>query len=130
MKLYYHNSYLNSLFDSTFYTKICRCFEKCILSDVIQIQLYDDYISENFTVDDYVYYPVTLITKKGADVYWIRWKKKAEILIDCYKNIEEVESANNNVPVSFKNRISERAFYFHRQKQLAACIQKAIRTIE
>ncbi len=116
MKLYYHNSYLNLLFDSNFHTKIYRYFENCILNDVMQIQLYDDYISENFTDDDYVYYPITLIKKKGTDIHWIRWKKNAESLIDFYKKVGDVESANNNVPSSFKNRISERVFYFDRKQ--------------
>ena len=85
MRIYYHNSYLDILFDSTSYKKICQYFDNYFANDVTQFQLYDDYITENFIADGYVYYPITLINKKGVDIHWIRWKKKAESLIDCYK---------------------------------------------
>ena len=58
MKIYYHNSYLACLFDNQ---KLHGLFDELELENVRHIQLYDDYLSENFVFDDYVYYPVTLI---------------------------------------------------------------------
>lgn len=116
MRICYHNSYLDLLFDSTFYEIICQYFENYFENDVTQLQLYDDYISENFIADDYVYYPITLINKKEVHIHWIRWKKKAESLIDSYKKVDELECANTNVPASFKKRMNERVFYFDRRQ--------------
>lgn len=113
MKIYYHNSYLPCLFDNQ---KLHGLFDELELENVKHIQLYDDYLSENFVFDDYVYYPVTLIKKKGADIHWIRWYKGSDSLIDSYKKLDALESADINVPEAFKKRISQRVFCFDRKQ--------------
>lgn len=113
MKIDYHNSYLMCLFDNP---KLHDLFDGLEFKDVKHIQLYDDYLSENFVFEGYVYYPVTLIKKKGADIYWIRWKMNTDTLTDSYKKLDIIESADANVPEEFKNRMSQRAFCFDRKQ--------------
>lgn len=111
MKIHYHNSYLMSLFDNQ---KLHAFFDGMELKDVKHIQLYDDYLSENFVYDGHVYYPVTLIKKKDTDIYWIRWNLNSDSLTDSYKKLDAIESAD--APEAFKKRMSQRAFYFDRKQ--------------
>ncbi len=113
MKIYYNNSYLMSLFDNQ---KLHAFFDGMELKDVKHIQLYDDYLSEKFVFEGHVYYPVTLIKKKGTDIHWIRWKMNTDSLTDSYKKLDAIESADADVPEAFKKRMSQRAFYFDRKQ--------------
>ena len=59
-------------------------FEHCFRNELVpileakhgiipEIQMYEDYISDNFIHDGYWYYPLTLVTAGGEVTQWVRW---------------------------------------------------------
>lgn len=41
--------------------------------EIVGIQMYEDYIADNFSFGGYWYYPLTVITSSGYDTVWIKW---------------------------------------------------------
>ena len=41
--------------------------------EIVGIQMYEDYISDDFSLNGYWYYPLTVITRSGYDTVWIKW---------------------------------------------------------
>ena len=41
--------------------------------ELLGIQMYEDYIADNFSFEGYWYYPLTVITRSGYDTVWVKW---------------------------------------------------------
>lgn len=41
--------------------------------DIIEIQMYEDYLADGFSKGGYWYYPLTVVTESGIHTQWVRW---------------------------------------------------------
>ena len=41
--------------------------------ELLGIQMYEDYIFDDFSFEGYWYYPLTVITRSGYDTVWVKW---------------------------------------------------------
>lgn len=41
--------------------------------EILGIQMYEDYIADNFAREGYWYYPLTVVTRSGFDTVWVKW---------------------------------------------------------
>jgi hypothetical protein len=84
---------------------------------LLGIQMYEDYLADNFAVGKEWYYPLTLVTDGGIKVEWISWSmKKGEFEGDvpyAYVGKDALAfSLTDNVPAEFDARLEGRAHYF------------------
>lgn len=84
---------------------------------LLGIQMYEDYLADNFAVGKEWYYPLTLVTDGGIKVEWISWSvKKGEFEGDvpyAYVGKDALAfSLADNVPAEFDARLEGRAHYF------------------
>ena len=42
-------------------------------TEIVGIQMYEDYISDNFSKNGYWYYPLTVISAEGCNIEWVKW---------------------------------------------------------
>ncbi len=47
-------------------------------TEIVGIQMYEDYISDNFMKNGYWYYPLTVITADGCSIEWVKWAVNEE----------------------------------------------------
>lgn len=86
------------------------------LDSLLGIQMYEDYISDSFTLDGEWYYPLTVITTAGNVTEWIKWTLDERFIGGvpyAYEGDGNVEfSFATRVPKEFAVRIAGRANYF------------------
>ncbi len=82
------------------------------------IQMYEDYIKDEFIKDGYMYYPMTVILGGVNATVWIKWdisdkKLFADGIPYSYLGSDNIDfSVAEDVPLVFKNAIIERSNYF------------------
>lgn len=86
------------------------------VDEVVGIQMYEDYIADNFLFDGYWYYPLTVITDSGYDTVWIKWEiTEGDFDGDIpYAYVGEGEiqfSLASDVPDDFAHALTGRALY-------------------
>ena len=84
---------------------------------LLAIQMYEDYISDGFTVDGFFYYPLTLVFDGGARREWIKWdvSNKSSFSHSPYSYVgtEPLEfSFVDSLPSQLEEKLSGRAMYF------------------
>lgn len=84
--------------------------------EIVGIQMYEDYIADNFSLDGYWYYPLTVITRSGYDTVWVKWALTEGDFEDGipYSYIGEGEvqfSLASDTPDEFAHALSGRALY-------------------
>ncbi|MBE6532217.1 MAG: hypothetical protein E7676_01755 [Ruminococcaceae bacterium] len=42
--------------------------------ELLGVQMYEDYIADDFSSEGYWYYPLTVITRSGYDTVWVKWQ--------------------------------------------------------
>ena len=82
--------------------------------ELLGIQMYEDYIADNFESEGYWYYPLTVITRSGYDTVWVRWALTEEFnaKIPYAYNGESLEfELASDTPDEFAHALEGRALY-------------------
>ena len=83
--------------------------------ELIGIQMYEDYVSDNFNVGGYWYYPMTVITEGGALTEWVSWKLDKASFKDgvpyAYVGATTLEISLADAPADFADKLEGRAIY-------------------
>ncbi len=84
--------------------------------EIVGIQMYEDYIADNFSFDGYWYYPLTVITRSGYDTVWVKWVLTEGDFKDgvpyAYIGEGEVQfSLAHDTPDEFAHKLEGRALY-------------------
>ena len=99
-----------------------RSFEKVLVPllsakftnrEISVIQMYEDYISDNFKKNGYWYYPVTVAFADGYETQWVRWsvnEKDFEGGVPySYKGAENIKFDLVEAPDGFEDKLAGRA---------------------
>lgn len=82
---------------------------------MLGIQMYEDYISDNFARDGRWYYPMTVITASGPVTEWISWKINKASFKDgvpySYVGDALLDFELTDAPEDVKEKLSGRAIY-------------------
>lgn len=83
---------------------------------LLGIQMYEDYINDNFLKDGFWYYPLSVMLRSGVETLWVKWEMSARNFKDGvpYSFVGdklEVLIADD-VPESFVSALSGRSNYF------------------
>ncbi len=87
-------------------------------TSLVGIQMYEDYIKDEFVKDGYMYYPMTVNLGGVNAVIWIKWDISDSSLFSggvpySYLGEENIDfMIAEDVPSAFKQAIEERANYF------------------
>lgn len=83
---------------------------------LLGVQMYEDFVSDNFKYDGEWYYPFTAVTENGAERVWVKWKlsRAAFKTPSPYAFTGERVGFElcEEVPRPFVEKLSGRAFYF------------------
>ena len=95
---------------------IPKLVEKYGDTEILGIQMYEDYISDAFLLDGCWYYPLTVTTSEGCNVEWVIWAVDAESfergIPYAYVGEGTLDfTLADNVPDEFVRRLSGRAHF-------------------
>lgn len=83
---------------------------------LLGVQMYEDYVSDNFKYDGEWYYPFTAVTESGAEHVWVKWKlsRAAFKTPSPYAFTGERVGFElcDEVPSPFVEKLQGRAFYY------------------
>ena len=86
-------------------------------SSMLGIQMYEDYLGDDFLKDGYRYYPLTVVTESSNITCWIKWDVSRASDFEggnpyCFvgDNIEFIIA--DDVPIAFGNALSGRSTYY------------------
>ena len=84
---------------------------------ILGIQMYEDYIADNFVLDGEIYYPLTLVFDTGVARKWIKWgvSSKLKYPASPYSYIGEAPlnfALCAAAPTGFDERLLGRGIYF------------------
>lgn len=118
MRISRHNS---TIFDATgagWEAQVSKIIEGN-LSDVKgTVQFYDDYCSENFFHEGYAYYPLTVVSGKKCEFFWVKWKTERTSFPFFIVKGGIVEEGNDTVPEEFVARLKNRTHYFNNRGKI------------
>lgn len=107
---------------------VSESFSECVKSDlcpklediygdsILGIQMYEDYINDNFLKDGFWYYPLTVILNTGIKTLWVKWEMREKSFKDGIPyafigdNLEFTVA--ESVPAEFVKALEGRATYF------------------
>ncbi len=120
MKLdFYHNKIVADI--------ISEEFEACFMSELVpvltakygeiaEVQMYEDYLSDNLSAEGYWYYPLTLVVGGEIKTQWIRWEINRTDFEDglpyAFSGSGKVGFELCDAPREFEERIAGRARYY------------------
>lgn len=85
-------------------------------SDVLSIQMYEDYISDNFADGGAWYYPMTVVKADGAVTEWVKWNMSKGAFKDgvpyAYTGGDYLEFAFAEPPAFIAKKLEGRAIYY------------------
>nr|MBE6544900.1 hypothetical protein [Oscillospiraceae bacterium] len=119
MKLdFYHNKIVadtvTSEFENGFRSELLPILEEKY-GALLEIQMYEDYISDELTVDGYWYYPLTLLIASGPVTQWVRWPLNKLDFEDgvpySFTGRGKVGFELCDAPAGFEEKLSGRARY-------------------
>ncbi len=113
----------NKLIADTVTDAFCKSVDEKLLplvrsecGDVDGIQMYEDYIPDNFELDGSWYYPLTVIKNEVAFTLWIKWDISDKSLFGetpyAYFGTEPIEFSAAEPPKQFADVIEGRGIYF------------------
>ena len=82
--------------------------------ELLGIQMYEDYIADNFESEGYWYYPLTVITRSGYDTVWVRWTLTEEFnakIPYAYNGASLEFELASDTPDEFAHALEGRALY-------------------
>ncbi len=124
----------NKLIADTVTDAFCKSVDEKLLplvrsecGDVDGIQMYEDYIPDNFELDGSWYYPLTVIKNEVAFTLWIKWDISDKSLFGetpyAYFGTEPIEFSAAEPPKQFADVIEGRGIYFE-----GGCIKLTVDT--
>ena len=83
-------------------------------TEIVGIQMYEDYLSDGFMKNGYWYYPLTVVTADGVFTEWVKWAVSGELFDKenpyAYLGEENIDfKITENVPEEFENKLVGRA---------------------
>ena len=119
MKLdFYHNRIvadtITAEFEHSFKSRLLPLLEEKY-GVIPEIQMYEDYIADDFNLDGYWYYPLTIVTAVGETTQWIRWSVNKVDFEDgipyAYVGSGDVSFELVGIPVQFEAKLQGRSRY-------------------
>ena len=119
MKLdFYHNKIVadnvTSEFEDGFRKELLPLLDEKY-GGILEIQMYEDYIADEFTLDGYWYYPLTVLIASGPTTQWVRWPVNKENFEDgvpySFIGRGRVGFELCDAPAGFEEKLSGRARY-------------------
>ena len=115
----------NKIVESTISTRFEKSVEEKLVpmllaeygdTEIIGIQMYEDYISDNFMKNGYWYYPLTVVTSDGCNIEWIKWSVDKDSFEGgipySYIGEEMIDfKLADNVPNDFSDKLIGRAIF-------------------
>lgn len=120
MKLdFYHNKIVADIISEEFEACFMRELVPLLTAkygEIAEVQMYEDYLSDNLSADGYWYYPLTLVVGGEIKTQWIRWEINRT---DFEDGLPYSFSGRGNIgfelcdaPREFEERIVGRARYY------------------
>ncbi len=98
-------------------TNLAPQLEELYGDELIGIQMYEDYIADNFIFEGEVYYPLTLVFDNSVLRKWVKWRRTNKLKIPSspysYNGTEPIKfTLCDTVPSEFENKLLGRSMYF------------------
>ena len=96
---------------------LCPMLEEIFGSSLIGIQMYEDFLADEFVKDKRWYYPMTAVLDTGIETVWVSWDiSRKDAFRDGvpYSFLGEVLEfrIEEDVPIAFRNALEGRSRYF------------------
>ncbi len=104
-------------FTESIKTVLVPMLEERYGNNVVEIQMYEDHLADEFLRDGNWYYPLTVVLADRTETVWIKWDVSDKSRFDCknpyaYKGSEAIDFCFAEPPIDFEETLNGRSRYF------------------